>query len=131
MRYDRNAIYTKVKNAIVSEYPSIHTSSRALEVPKSFPYVLIHEIEHYDAQEGLTLDLDNDYCESTFEVQIYTTGEDRQVSAYAILDRIKSTLRTLFYIEQSENEIQNIDISVYRLVARFRRKYGSGDTIPQ
>ena len=56
MKYSRNAVYTRVVNAIKSEYPNANCTSRYVPKPASFPACYIHEIDNIRPPQYTQLD---------------------------------------------------------------------------
>lgn len=129
MKYSRNAVYTKVVNAIRTEYPNIYCTSRYVAKPSSFPACLIHEIDRNRPIQNTQLDFQDVQWESTFEIQIVSTkANTASTEAYGIMDVARQAFSDLYYREFTETNVDSGDR--FTLVGRFRRVIGGGDTIP-
>ena len=129
MTYSRNAVYTRVHDAILAEFPSTYVTSRHVAKPSSFPAVLIHEIDRNRPLQSTQLDFEDVQWESVFEVQVVSAKANTAATeAYAIMEIARQALSSLYYREFSETNIDNGDD--FTIVGRFRRKIGGGDTMP-
>lgn len=129
MRYSRNAVYTRIVNAITAEYPNAYFTSRFVPTPSKFPACYIHEIDNSRPLENTQLDFEDVQWESVFEIQVASNKSDTAMSeAYDIMKLAKDAFSELYYREFSET---NIDAgNRFTLVGRFRRVIGGGDTMP-
>lgn len=129
MNYERNAIYTYLRNDIRAEYPSAYITSRKVAKPASFPAILIHEIDRSRPLRNIQLDYQDIQWESVYEVQIVSAKANTASSeAYSIMDVVKNSFNNLYYREFSETNIDTGD--TFTLIGRFRRIVGGGDVMP-
>lgn len=129
MNYTRNAVYTRVHDAILSDFPDTYVTSRHVAKPSSFPAVLIHEIDRNRPLQSTQLDFEDVQWESVFEVQVVSAKANTAATeAYAIMEVARQALSSLYYREFSETNIDNGDD--FTIIGRFRRKIGGGDTMP-
>lgn len=127
--YSRNAIYTFVRSAINSAFPSAYITSRMVAKPASFPAILIHEIDRDRPLQNTQLDFEDVQWESVYEVQIVSAKANTAATeAYSIMDVVRQSFNNLFYREFSETNIDRGD--TFTLIGRFRRVIGGGDTMP-
>lgn len=126
----RNAVYTKVVNAIRAAYPSAYCTSRYVAKPSSFPACYIHEIDRSRPLENTQLDFQDVQWESSFEIQVVSTmANTAATEAYNIMEIARNSMSEMFYREFSETNIDGGD--KFTIVGRFRRVIGGGDTLPQ
>ena len=129
MKYTRNAIYTRVRNAIMAQYPKAYCTSRYVAKPANFPACYIHEIDNFRPIQFTQLDFQDVQWESAFEIQVVSNQQDTAASeAYAIMDIAKAAFNDLYYREFSETTIDRGD--TFTVIGRFRRRIGGGDTMP-
>lgn len=127
--YNRNAVYTEVRSAIVAQFPTAYITSRMVAKPSTFPAVLIHEIDRNRPTQNIQLDFQDVQWESVFEIQIVSAKANTAATeAYSIMDVARQTMSNLFYREFSETNIDTGD--TFTLIGRFRRVIGGGDTMP-
>ncbi len=125
----RNAVYTRVVNAIRSAYPSTYCTSRYVSKPSSFPACYIHEIDRSRPLENTQLDFEDVQWESSFEIQVVSTlANTAATEAYNIMEVARSAMSAMYYREFSETNIDGGD--KFTIVGRFRRVIGGGDTLP-
>jgi hypothetical protein len=129
VNYSRNAIYTRVANAIKADYPDAYTTSRMVASPAKFPAILIHEIDRNRPIQNTQLDFQDVQYESVFEIQVVSNKANTAATeAYSIMDLAKAAMSGLYYREFSETNIDRSD--TFTIVGRFRRVIGGGDTMP-
>ena len=129
MNYSRNAIYTRVANAIKAGYPDAYCTSRMVASPAKFPAILIHEIDRNRPIQNTQLDFQDVQYESVFEIQVVSNKHNTAATeAYSIMDLAKAAMSGLYYREFSETNIDRSD--TFTIVGRFRRVIGGGDTMP-
>lgn len=125
----RNAVYTRVVNAIRAAYPSTYCTSRYVAKPSSFPACYIHEIDRSRPLENTQLDFQDVQWESSFEIQVVSTKVNTAATeAYNIMEVARNSMSEMFYREFSETNIDGGD--KFTIVGRFRRVIGGGDTLP-
>ena len=131
MKYTNNAIFTKVRAAVLATYSSATCTQTYSPTPASYPTVFCREIGRFTPTQAATFGNAQDISERTWEVQVYSnlkSGQKEQ--AYGIMDCVKSAFRAMYFLEISETPIDSTNGSHFTLVARFRRVIGSGETIP-
>lgn len=129
MKYSRNAIYTRVANAIKADYPNAYCTSRMVASPAKFPAILIHEIDQSRPIQNTQLDFEDVQYESVFEIQVVSNKHNTAATeAYSIMDLAKAAMSGLYYREFSETNIDRSD--TFTIIGRFRRVIGGGDTMP-
>lgn len=129
MTYSRNAVYTRIADAIRAEYPNAYCTSRRVAKPSTFPAILIHEIDRNRPVQNIQLDFEDVQWESVFEVQVVSNKHNTAATeAYSIMELARAAFNNLYYREFSETNIDNGD--TFTIVGRFRRVIGGGDTMP-
>ena len=129
MRYGRNAIYTRVVNAIKADFPNAHCTSRMVASPAKFPTALIHEIDRNRPLRNTQLDFEDVQYESVFEIQVVSNKANTAATeACAIMELARAAMSKLYYREFSETNIDTGD--TFTIIGRFRRVIGGGDTMP-
>ena len=129
MNYTRNAVYTRVVNAIHAQYPDAYCTSRYVAKPSTFPACYIHEIDNFRPIQFTQLDFQDVQWESAFEIQVVSTkAKTAATEAYAILAIAKAAFSELYYREFSETTVDSGDKFV--VIGRFRRRIGGGDVMP-
>ena len=129
MKYSRNAIYTRVVNAIKAEYPMAYCTSRYVAKPSTFPACYIHEIDNTRPIQNTQLDFQDVQYESVFEIQVVSNKANTAASeAYDIMELAKAAMSGLYFRRFSETNVDRGD--TFTIIARFRRVIGGGDEMP-
>ena len=129
MNYTRNAVYTRVRSAIIAQFPNAYITSRYVAKPSTFPAILIHEIDRNRPLRNTQLDFQDVQWESVFEVQVVSSKANTAATeAYAIMDIARQSLSDLYYREFSEANVDSGD--TFTIIGRFRRVIGGGDVMP-
>lgn len=129
MKYSRNAIYTRIANAIKDEYPNAYCTSRYVAKPSTFPACYIHEIDRNRPIQNTQLDFKDVQYESVYEIQVVSNKHNTAASeAYDIMELAREAFSSLYYREFSEANIDRGD--TFTIIGRFRRVIGGGDEMP-
>jgi hypothetical protein len=129
MTYSRNAIYTRVVNAIKADYPDAYCTSRMVASPAKFPACLIHEIDNSRPLQSTQLDFEDVQYESVFEIQVVSNKANTAATeAYGIMALAEAAFSAMSFRRLSQTNIDRGD--TFTLVNRYRRKIGGGDTMP-
>ena len=118
MTYSRNAIYTRIVNAIRAVYPNTYCTSRLVAKPSTFPACYIHEIDRNRPLQNTQLD---------FQV-VSAKNNTASTEAYNLMEIARQAFSDLYYREFSETNIDTGD--TFTIIGRFRRVIGGGDTMP-
>ena len=128
-QYSRNGVYSRVRAAIVAQYPSAYVTSRMVAKPSTFPAILVHEIDRNRPIQNVQLDFQDVQWESVFEAQVVSAKANTAATeAYNIMDIVRQAFSDLYYREFSETNIDQGD--TFTIIGRFRRVIGGGDTMP-
>ena len=129
MKYERNAIYTFIRDAVKRVYPDAYVTGKYVMKPSRFPAVYVHEIDRNRPIENTQLDFKDVQWESVFECQVVSAKADTAMTeAYEVMAVAKQAFSDLYYREFSETNIDRGD--TFTIVARLRRHIGGGDTMP-
>lgn len=129
MTYSRNAIYTRIVNAIRAVYPNTYCTSRLVAKPSTFPACYIHEIDRNRPLQNTQLDFQDVQYESVFEIQVVSAKNNTaSTEAYNLMEIARQAFSDLYYREFSETNIDTGD--TFTIIGRFRRLIGGGDTMP-
>lgn len=129
MKYSRNAIYTRIANAIKDEFPNAYCTSRMVASPAKFPAILIHEIDNSRPIQNTQLDFQDVQYESVYEIQVVSNKANTAASeAYDIMSIADAVLSGLYYRRFAQTNIDRAD--TFTLIGRYRRVIGGGDTMP-
>ena len=130
-RYTNNAIYSRIRSAVVAVVSTAYTTQTYSPTIAKFPCVFAREIGRLTPQNTVTISNAQDISESTWEVQVFSNVQGgAKEQAYSLMNAVKGAMRKLYYVETFESPIEQTDKTIYCLVARFRRVVGSGETMP-
>lgn len=128
MTYSNNAIFTRMRAAVLAAFPSAFCTSTYTPAPAKFPSVFAREIGRFTPNNTATLSNAQDISERTWEVQIYSNLQvGAKEQAYALMDAVKAAFRSMYFLETFESPLDSNNGTHYTLVARFRRIIGSGE----
>ena len=129
MNYSRNAVYTRVHDAIKAVSPTAYVTSRYVQKPSTFPACLIHEIDRSRPLGNTQMDFEDVQWESVFEIQVVSAKAGTAAKeAYGIMDVARQAFSDLYYREFSEVNYDRGD--TFTIIGRFRRVIGGGDVMP-
>ena len=127
--YTNNAIFTRMKTAVLNVASSAECTQTYNPTPTKFPCVFSREIGRLTPQGAVTMSNKQDISETTWEVQVFSNKKSgAKEEAYKIMAAVKTAFRALYFVETFESPIDNTDY--YTLIARFRRVLGSGESLP-
>ena len=130
MKYSRNAVYTRVVNAIKAEYQNANCTSRYVPKPASFPACYIHEIDNSRPSQYTQLDYQDVQWESVFEIRIVSTKSGTAATeAYNIFALAEAAFNNLYYLRFQQTTSD--DGSKFTIIGRYRRRIGGGDVMPE
>lgn len=131
MKYTNNAIFTRMREAVLAVVSKANCTQTYAPKPSKFPTVFAREIGHFTPDETATLTNAQEIFETTWEVQVFSNlkpGAKEQ--AYELMDAVKSAFRAMYFVETFESPVDTTGTSYYTLIARFRRIIGSGEDMP-
>ena len=130
MVINRTTVFDYVYRKIKAQDANISISAVPSNTPSSFPAVAMQEISAVENENNVTFNNDDKQYISTFEVNVYTNKEGTGFTqGQELMDAIQGYFKTLGYIMVMREPLANLDTTIYRFVARFRRTIGGGDTI--
>ena len=129
MKYSKNAVYTRVVNAIKAQYPSANCTSRYVPKPSAFPACYIHEIDNFRPTQYTQLDFQDEQWESALEIQVVSNKSGTAATeAYGIFAVAEAAFSELYYRRFQETTTD--DGTKFTVIGRFRRRIGGGDSMP-
>ena len=121
-----NYIYTQIRNAVKTAFPSASTSSTYNDTPDSFPHVSIEETDSYVPTETISTS-DREFAANiTYTVNIYTNTEHAKSDAKDLAKTINDAFSALGFSRTMKQEMPNIDRTIYRLILRFQATVWKG-----
>lgn len=121
--------YEKWVNAIKEKVGNNYSMENSGTVSK-FPYCSLYFLGV--PGDTYTLECDEGTVVPTLQVDIYTSGQKALTKAYEIDEVSHETLVRMGYIRNYGPELsQNTDPSIKRLISRYTRVWGYGDSFPE
>lgn len=122
-----NAVFTKVKNALGTNIKDASQTFTAS--PSSFPFMFFNQIDN--PQSANDLDGNENAVSPTVEITIYTNDSAKLTTGKKVMVLVDTEMcsmgfRRMFGPQQVTNAA---DTSICRLIARYTRIIGSGDTL--
>lgn len=114
-----NELYTSMCDRLASYDTSIKTSSVYTNIPSSYPFVSLEEIESSVYEAGSDSCSVENFDENEYEVNIYTKTPHAKSKADEIFNEVDDLFNGLGFIRRSKNPLQNTDETIYRIVARY------------
>ena len=131
MTYSVNGIFDYVKRSILASHSEAYVTSRREPIPRAFPCVEIRQFNKNRQINAVTLDMKDRQYITIFEVQIFSNSQNSALSeAYALEETVETAFNNLGYRVTFCQPIDNIDPSIFRIIARFERVIGMGDILP-
>lgn len=130
--YTKNAIYTRVRNAIKTAYPDANVTASINKMPSKFPTVYIHRSSYFEPTSVLTLSNAQDFWDWTFNVQVWTDSSSKQEDAYNIMSVARRAFKDLGFFQSSDEGVidDGAESTIFKLTSNFRRLIGSGESMP-
>ena len=128
--YTNNAIFTRMKTAVLAVASTADCTQTYNPTPTAFPTVFAREIGRFTPPTTATLSNAQDISETTWEVHVLSNKKPGgKEEAYKLMTAVKSAFRLLYFVETFESPVDTSK-DYYTLVARFRRIVGSGEELP-
>jgi hypothetical protein len=116
-----NEVFTRVREAIVAEFPNADVDSSYQPVPSKFPHVSLYMSDTYVPNDAMDSSLEPEYMVSTFEVNVYSNASSgKKQEAKKIMGIIFNTMYEMNFRMIVCSPVPNLnDSSIYRQTARF------------
>lgn len=123
-------IYNYIEGAVNLQDRPVYCASRYEIVPPSFPAAYLSEIDRLD-RGAVNLKRTDKMKFITWEAQVFSNLTVGAVDeAREIMDDIDDAMAHLGFTQTYCMPIENADPTIYRLVGRWTRLLGDGDTLP-
>lgn len=132
MKYSKNAVYTRVRNAVKTAWPSAYVTGVIAAVPTKSPAVMVQEVGRFHNPEAVTLGGLQPVYTSTFETHVFSNLQNTGMTeCYNIMETVTAAFVSIGYQLILQNVMESGEDKKYRLVARFRRVTGVNDEMPE
>lgn len=114
-------IFTRLEQAVQTQYPGISVSSENVPVPKSFPAVSIEEADNSLFKLTRTLDGAEQHSAVLYVINVYSAlAIGKKTQAKSIMKILDAEMMNMGFTRINCVRTQNIDDAVYRLTARYK-----------
>lgn len=116
-----NEVYDALITLLNTEYGNdkIGTASVHVNMPNSFPFVSLEEINNSENLRGMDCPQRENFADIDLEVNIYTQGTTKKSSADNILQVVDTFFKQLGFTRMSKNNIQDNNETTYCIIARY------------
>lgn len=123
-------VYNKIKTALGTSFSNVYCSSAREPVPESFPAMYLYSINQYRERNAIDLSFSDKQKRFIMQAECYSNLHNgAKLEANKLMDAVENAFNgSMFYCTFREN-VDNIDPSVYRVIARFERVIGEDDTL--
>ena len=118
---DRLDIYNSIANAINEYDASVYVTQRYEPIPESIPCVFVQQIGKARTERFATLANTDEQYRRTFEVQVFHNTLNE---AYDLMEVCENAFKELAFFEDLCEPIDNADMKIARIVARFYAQLG-------
>lgn len=126
----RNQIYTYVETQVNLPERPVYCASTYEPIPEEFPACYIEELSHYPSRNNVDLQHEDVQLVRDFEVHTFSNLVNGALTeAMTIMEDAESAMKELGFIETYCGQVNNLDVTVVHVVARFTRVFGDADTI--
>lgn len=112
-------VFTKVREAVLTEFANADVSSEYVENPAKFPHVCFEMTDNPVLGEYITAQNREFATSPTFTANIYTNTPTAKSDAKAIADVVDHTVQRLGFRRALYMRTPNIDRTIYRLTMRY------------
>ena len=124
-----NIVFNTVATSLRTEFSGIFVSGENIAAPSSFPAVTIVEMDNSVYDRSVDSSSSENHVTLMYQCEVYSNKTSgRKAEAKSIMDTIDDEMTTLGFIRLSNSPMQNMDPSIYRLVARYKAVVGKNGT---
>ena len=124
-----NAVFTKVKAALVKKFPNITVGSVTTYSPSKFPFVCIEEADNYAYTPTRDSKSNENHAVTVFELNVYSNKVNTKKSeCKAILAEADGAMNDMGFTRNTKTPIQT-DEATYRIFARYTAVVSQTGTI--
>lgn len=122
MIFKRNEVFTRVKEAVLADFPSVDVSAEYIVSPKTLPHVSIEMSDCYTPEDLQTQSLTEQYSVMMFTVNVYSNRQSGKMEeCYNIMDTVDTAMRLMNARRLSLSPVPNLEnASLGRLTARYQ-----------
>ena len=116
-----NKVLSVVREAVLAAFPNCAVYSEYVEQSAVFPCITITEDTNYTYVNSLDNALHEHHAECQYSINVYSAKQTgAKLEAKAILNVADNAMQSMRFWRTMTRQVPNMDITVYRLVARYR-----------
>ena len=125
-----NEIFTKVKNALSAEFPTITVESVTTYSPSKFPFVCIEEADNYAYQPSRDSGSNENHAVLMYEVNAYSNKSGgKKAECKAMIAVVDEVMSALGFTRNTKTPITLDKATKYRIFARYTAVVSKNHTI--
>lgn len=115
-----NVIFTRLANAIRTEFSGISVYGEYIETPASFPCVTVVEADNRVLERTRDLSGVEHNARVMYEINVYTNDANgKKAKAKEISNVIDNVMSELLFTRTFRGQTPNIDRTIYRITLRY------------
>ncbi|MCD8201751.1 MAG: hypothetical protein LUD47_06790 [Clostridia bacterium] len=114
-----NAVFTRIKLAVLEKYADAEVHSSYIAESPTFPCVEFVETDNRVHSRTSDTNHKENHVDLTYECNIYTTGDGAKQTAKAIAELISDSMEEIKFRRTFMRQIPNVDRTIYRLRLQF------------
>ena len=124
-----NEIYTLLVDELASFDNKIETSSVYKNVPSSYPFVSMEEIENSIYESGSDCCEIENFVNVDYEINVYTQNPQKKSKGEAIAEVVDTLMKSKGFVRRTKNALQDTNETTYRIVLRYSGVVSKDHTI--
>lgn len=115
-----NTVFTKVKTALIEQFPNITVESVTTYSPSEFPFVCIEEADNYSHLSTRDTGSNENHATVVYEVNAYSNKTSKKKSeCKAIIAAVDEVMNGLGFTRNTKTPINLDEATKYRVFARY------------
>ena len=114
-----NVVFDSVARALMAYDENTDVSAYPVELPESFPHVVLYESDNSVYRRSQTLDRIENHALLAYEVNVYCVGDGRKAQAKALADIVDSMMEGMRFVRTFRGQTPNVDRDIYRITMRY------------
>ena len=116
-----NEVFTRIRSAVLAEYPNASVDSSYQRDPATFPHVAFYMMDIFTPNDAMCSSLHPAYVSMMFEARVFTNKTSgKKEEAKKIMRVIIDAMAEMNFRLIANTPVQNLnDSSIYRQTARF------------
>lgn len=125
-----NAVFTRVKSALIKKFPKITVESVTTYSPSKFPCVCIEEADNYSYLPSRDTGSNENHATVVFEVNAYSNkASTKKSECKSIIAAVDDVMIGLGFTRNTKTPINLDEATKYRIFARYTAVVSKNNTI--